>query len=149
MTFLLITVAIFHLTAIFVRKRVTWIDIYGTVLFTISFQLIVDTYLDLKYNLYGYFDKGADFETLIFIFGIYPVVNILVVNFFPNTKGLVTKIIYILAWSIFSVAYEFLLLWNGIFYHSDQWHIWYSGLIYPFLIIILLLNLKLINFIKK
>lgn len=145
MVFLLVSVAVFNLAAIFVPKRISLIEIYGIVLFTSFLQLIVDAYLDLKYDLYGYFDKGVDFGTLIIIFGVYPAINILVVNFFPTLKGKGSKTIYILAWSAFAVAYELSLLYVGVFYHNG-WHIWYSALIYPFLVVILLLHWNLIKY---
>lgn len=144
MIFLLISVAVFNLAAIFIPKRISLVSIYGTVFFTISFQNLVDIYLSLRYDLYGYFNTGVDFKTLIVILGIYPAVNIIIVNFFPK-KGIVSRIIYIVALSAFSVAYEWILLQVGVFNHSDQWHLWYSAIIYPFLLLGLLLNLKLLK----
>ncbi|WP_375053530.1 CBO0543 family protein [Virgibacillus sp. JSM 102003] len=138
------SVAVFSLGAIFVPKNISWIEIYGTILTTIVLHLLIDAFLDLKYNLYGYFDKGVEFRTLIFTFGIYPAVNILVVNLFSFIRGLHSKIIYILIITTFALCYEVALIHADIFYHNE-WKLWYSAVIYPFLLILLFLNRKFLK----
>ncbi len=144
MLFLLVSVAVFNLAAIVVPKNISWIVVYGTILITIVLHLLIDTFLDLKYNFYGYFDKGVDSKTLIFTFGIYPAVNIIVVNLYSFLRGILPKIIYILIITTFALCYEVALLNVDIFYHNE-WKLWYSAVIYPFLLILLFLNRKFLK----
>ncbi|MBP1948648.1 CBO0543 family protein [Virgibacillus litoralis] len=144
MIFLLVSVAVFNLAAILIPKNISWIEIYGTILISIVLHLLIDTFLDLKYDLYGYFDKGVDFKTLIFTFGIYPAVNIIIVNLYPLVHGILSKSLYILILTIFALSYEVALLNVNIFYHNE-WRLWYSAIVYPFLLILLFLNRKLLK----
>ncbi|MGP4108753.1 CBO0543 family protein [Virgibacillus sp. L01] len=144
MVFLLVSVAVFNLAAIVIPKNISWIEIYGTILITIVLHLLIDTFLDLKYNFYGYFDKGVDAGTLIFTFGIYPAVNIIVVNLYSYLRGLLSKVIFIIVLTIFALCYEVALLNVDIFYHNE-WKLWYSAVIYPLLLILLFLNRKFLK----
>ncbi|SDQ67166.1 hypothetical protein SAMN05216232_3014 [Virgibacillus subterraneus] len=144
MIFLLVSVAVFNLAAILVPKNISLIEIYGTILISIVLHLLIDIFLDLKYNLYGYFDKGVDSKTLIFTFGIYPAVNIIIVNLYPLVHGILSKTLYILIATIFALSYEVALLFVNIFYHNE-WRLWYSAIIYPFLLILLFLNRKFLK----
>lgn len=148
MVFLLVSVAVFYSAAIFIPKNISWIEIYGTILVTIVLHLLIDSFLDLKYNLYGYFDKGVEFRTLLFTFGIYPAVNIVIVNLYPLIRGPLSKIIYILIVTTFALTYEVALIHVDIFYHNE-WQLWYSAVIYPFLLILLFLNRSLLKHITS
>lgn len=148
MVFLLVSVAVFYSAAIFIPKNISWIEIYGTILITIVLHLLIDSFLDLKYNLYGYFDKGVEFRTLLFTFGIYPAVNIVIVNLYPLIRGPLSKIIYILIVTTFALTYEVALIHVDIFYHNE-WQLWYSAVIYPFLLILLFLNRRLLKHITS
>lgn len=148
MVFLLVSVAVFYSAAIFIPKNISWIEIYGTILVTIVLHLLIDSFLDLKYNLYGYFDKGVEFRTLLFTFGIYPAVNIVIVNLYPLIRGPLSKIIYILIVTTFALTYEVALIHVDIFYHNE-WQLWYSAVIYPFLLILLFLNRRLLKHITS
>lgn len=142
MVFLIVSIVVFNLALIFMPKKVTWGEIYTTILFTLFLQQFVDIIFDLKFNQYGYFSKGVDFVTFIVVFGVYPALNSLIVNFYPHGKSLPLKALYIVGWSAFSLAYELVLLHTKVFYYNG-WHWWYSAMIYPALIIILMLQLKL------
>jgi hypothetical protein len=144
MLFLIISVVVYNLIAILIPKRLTKIEMYGTSLFGLYFALITDVYLDLKHNLYGYFTKGVDYKSLIAIFGLYPSVNIIFLNYFPFRKGIKAKIIYILGWSMLLIIYEWVSLIAGYFYHNE-WKLWYSALLYPLILSILVLNLLFIR----
>lgn len=139
MVFALVSALLFTSIAYLIRKRITYIEMYATSLFTIVFQLIVDIILEFNYNFYGYFEYGVDYKTFIAIFLIYPPLNIIYLNYFPLEKSIWMKLVYILLWCIFSVVYEYLSVNYGFFYY-ENWNLWYSAMIYPFVYIILTIN---------
>lgn len=55
-----------------------------TTLFAMCLELIVNLFLDIKYDLFGYFTKGVDRKALCYLFGIYPAINITFINFFSK-----------------------------------------------------------------
>lgn len=140
MTFLILSIVVFNLIAIKMPKRLTKSEMYCTSLFSGVFQLITDTVLDLKFNVYGYFQKGVDLKTFLVIFGVYPAVNIIFLNYFPFGKNAKSKILYILAWSLFITLFEWASIKAGYFYHN-QWKLWYSYLLYHAILSILVWNL--------
>ncbi|GAY78630.1 hypothetical protein NBRC111894_4184 [Sporolactobacillus inulinus] len=83
MLFLIFTVIIFNGLVVFAPKKLSAIEIIVTTLFAMYLEAIVDIYLDLKYDLFGYFFKGVDWRSLLYLFGIYPAINLLFLNFFP------------------------------------------------------------------
>lgn len=72
MKLLIISVIVGNLIAILIPKRLTKIEMYATSAFAVIFDLIVDIYIDIRLNLYGYFNPGPDYQTLIIVFGLYP-----------------------------------------------------------------------------
>lgn len=93
--FLITSTIILNLIAIIIPKRLSGIEIFSTSVFAIYLQSITDIIFDLKYNIYGYFSKGFDFQSLLFI-GIYVPVNIVFLNYFPYKNTLKMKVLYIL-----------------------------------------------------
>lgn len=148
MLFLIIIVIVFNLIAILIRKRMSGIEILTTTLFSLSLQVLTDKYLDIKYDLYGYFGKGLEFETLIYVFGVYPAISIIFLNYFPYRKGNNNKIFYILCWTVFAVLFEIFFLWTGTYYHHF-WKLWYSAIMYPVLCVILILFHKYTRYLLK
>ncbi|UFU00007.1 hypothetical protein KO561_03315 [Radiobacillus kanasensis] len=138
------TAIILSLLAYFIPKQLTRSEMYTTSLFAVVLNLVTDIFLDLKWNLYGYFDKGVDWENLIAILGIYPAVNIIFLNFFPVAKSLTKKTCYIFGWSIFGVVYEWIALQTEFFYHNN-WSLLYSAVIYPILYLFLYFNWKIVR----
>lgn len=132
MLFLILSVIFFSLISICIPKRISGIEMLSTVLFSYVLETLGDYILDLIYHLYGYFKKGPEWESLIYVFGIYPAINIIFLNFFPHEKGLSRKILYIGLWVLFAGFYEMLFLWSKTFYYNG-WKIWYSLILYPFL----------------
>ncbi len=144
-TFLYVSVLIFGLVLLFMPKKRTYFEFYTTSLFSTVLQLITDAYLELKYLLYWYFRPGVDFETLWFVFWIYPAVNMIFLNFYPVGSGFLRKkLIYILGWCSFSILYECIAVKTGIF-HYNGWKLWYSIPIYPFLYFLLIINWTIIK----
>lgn len=139
MFLVLLSVIIFNTVVWFMPKNISRIELYTTSLFAIVLQLSADIFLSFKFKLYWYFNKGVDTETFLVIFGLYPQVNMMFLNFFPYNKRLFSKIMYILGWSVFAVFYEFLIVHSNVFKYGG-WKLWYSIPIYPVLYITLLFN---------
>lgn len=144
MWFLLLTIAVFNLVFTIMPKKLTMIELFSTCLFAMVLQQVVDLALDLKLDLYGYFSKGIQWRYLIPIFGIYPAVNAIFLNYYQYMRNAAEKFFYIVGCSIFSVVYELLAIEAGYFYHH-YWKIWYSAISYPFLLLMLVLLLKLVR----
>lgn len=58
MLVLILIVLLFNTIAYSIPKRLTPIEMLTTTLFAMLIQLLTDIYLSLKYNIYGYFEKG-------------------------------------------------------------------------------------------
>lgn len=148
MLFLIFSVIVFNFFAVFIPKRISGIEILTTTLFALLFEFIVDSIFDFKYDLYGYFNKGVDYTGFIYVFGIYPAVNIVFLNLFPFKKDLINKVIYIFCWSMLAIIYELLFLWSKTFYYNG-WNIWYSAIAYPFILTILFCFYKYSHYLLK
>lgn len=130
MVFLIGSIVVVYLISFVVPRRLSWIEILVTTWFGLYFEAMVNIYLDLKYDLYGYFQKGVDWITLLPLLGIYPPLSYLVLNFFPAGKGFFRIALYLLAWDALAVAYEYIAIQNGVFYYNG-WIWWYSAILYP------------------
>jgi hypothetical protein len=119
MVFALISAFIFMVIAYMIHKNISYVEMYLTILFSTVLQLLVDIVLEFNYELYGYFDKGFDYETFIFIFMIYPPLTILFINYLPIERGIIIKTMYMLVWTIFSIGYEYLCIRTGAFYYEN------------------------------
>jgi hypothetical protein len=145
---LYISVFLFNVVAIFMKKRLAAIDYYCSIYFGAFWALLSDAFVD-QYNMYYFFDPNVfEIETMWILFGIYPAAIMLIINWYPYKKSWIKKASYILAWSIFSSFYEWLSLKSG-FLHYVQWKIWYSAILYPFLYAGLMLNLYFIHWLIK
>lgn len=144
MWFLILTIIVLNAVFWFMPKKMTKIEIFSTCMFALVFELIVNTYLDLKLNWYGYFSKGAQWGSVIAIFGIYPAANAIFLNYYQYTKNVKQKFWYIIGCSVFAVVYESLAVKSGYFYRH-QWKPWYSSIAYPLIYIILVLVFKFVR----
>lgn len=133
-----------NLTAFFMKKRLTKMEIYATTVFALLFGIITDVVLDLHYNVYGYFDKGFQWKKLLALFMYFPAINLLFLNHYPINKSVSKKLTYYLAWTSFSTTFEWLSQKTYFFYYNG-WKLWYSGLLYPFIFLTLFINLKFIR----
>jgi len=148
MLFLILSVIVFSLIALFIPKRMCGIEIITTTLFALYLEALVNVFLDFKYDLYGYFSKGVDWRGLFYGFGIFGQVSIVYLNYFPYNKKLMSKVIYIIGWSVFAYIYELLFLWSKTYYYNG-WKYWYSLIIYPILYLILMYFHKYVLFLLK
>ncbi len=121
---------------------------YTTSFFALTFELIANIYLDLKYDLYGYFNKGVDWESLPALVLIFPAVNILFLNFYPFTKSKTKQLFYILICSIIGVVFEWIYLQTEFFYYNG-WKLWFSLASYPIIFYIIAINLRIVRKLMK
>ena len=138
MLVLILIVLLFNMIAFLIPKRISPIEILTTTLFAMLIQLLTDIYLSLKYNIYGYFEKGPDWESFIYILGIYPAVNIIFLNYFPYKKRPRNKVLYVFVWVVIAMVFETIFIWSGTFY-LNGWKQSYSIFTYPVLYVMLLL----------
>lgn len=144
---ILLSIAIFCTIIYFMPKRLTLMEMYTASWFTMTFVLTVNIYLSFKLHLYGYLTKGVIvWRTLIIHFGVFPAYNAIFLNLFPKTKR--TQVLYILEHSIILITYEWITTLTGAFYYNN-WNLRYSALLYPFILLILYGNLKIIRALKR
>ncbi|WP_412762849.1 CBO0543 family protein [Priestia aryabhattai] len=144
MVLLIFTTVISILSVLVMPKRISWIEMYTTSLFVMFLGSVADIYLDVKYDLYGFFTKGVDFEYLFIFIFIYPATNSVFLNFYPQGKSLFRKALYITVWVILTTLFEYISTQTEVFYYNG-WKILYSFFCYPFLYIAMVLNLKMIR----
>ncbi|QGQ46382.1 CBO0543 family protein [Metabacillus sediminilitoris] len=136
------------LAVIYIPKRISSMEMYTTSFFATFLASLADIYLDLKFDLYGFFDKGINWEYIVIFIVIYPAANILILNFFPYKKNIIKQITYILLCTIITLCCEYLSLHTEVFYYNG-WKLWYSALCYPVIYTILVLNLHFIRKLNK
>lgn len=141
---LILTTVISILSVLVMPKRISWIEMYTTSLFVMFLGSVADIYLDVKYDLYGFFTKGVDSEYLLIFIFIYPATNSVFLNFYPQSKSLAKKALYITVWVILTTLFEYISAQTEVFYYNE-WKILYSFFCYPFLYIAMVLNLKMIH----
>jgi hypothetical protein len=133
-----------NIAAYFIPKKLTKIENYTTSTFSLLFGINVDMILNLKYKLYGYFGPGFQWLGLIGEFLYFIAINILFLNLYPYSKSLKVKLLYILTWSILSTIVEWLVEKTEFFNHQE-WKLWYSAVLYPFIFVVLAMHLKYIR----
>ncbi|AFC31279.1 CBO0543 family protein [Paenibacillus mucilaginosus] len=141
---LLVSILVFNVAAYLIPKKLTLLEHYTTILFSLLLALVTDVTLNLNFDLYGYFDVGVDRIGYLAIYGIYPAINVLFLNLFPYDRSLAAKSLYIAGWWLFAVVYEYTTLEAGWFYYNG-WKLEYSTVTYPFLYMLLLWNLNWIR----
>jgi len=148
---LMISIVLFNLVAFTVNKRLTKNQIVHISMFTIAFQVLTDLIIGKKYDGYWYFEKGVEWRDLLALYIVIPPVNIMFLNFYPFDQRLYKHLLYILFWTIAITLYEAVILlpepWG--YFNQGWWHLWYSALLYPFLLIIVLLYYKWILKLEK
>src|SRR4051794_22353354 len=118
MLYLLISIIIFNTLVYFVPKNIKKQEIYSVAFFSLLLGLLSDITFDLKYDLYGYFEKGLQLKSILAVGGLFPASGILFLNFYPIEKSLIQKIFYIVFWTGFCLFYEWTAIISGFFYHN-------------------------------
>lgn len=106
------------------------------------FELLANTYIDLKYDLYGFFEKGPTWGTMALIFGLYPAGNAIILNFYPYNKRWFVKVLYVVIIDVLCILYEKMAIHFGVMYYNG-WKWWYSALSYLFIVPALTWNLRI------
>jgi hypothetical protein len=145
---LMIAVILFNLVAFKTNKILTAKQIAHIFLFTISFQLSFDLYVDMKYHGYWYFSKEIDWASFPAHTILLPPVNMMFLNWYPFDRTRWRRILFVFFWTIALLLYEFIALlpepWG--YFHNGWWELWHSAVLDPILLFILLAYYK--NFIK-
>lgn len=144
---LISSLIIFYTIAILIPKRISWLQIWSTTLFSLVLENFSNMILDLKLNLFGYIGPGNQWTGFLPIF-LYPPVNTIYLNYFPFKKTKFYKWGYIIGWTAFCLVYEVAALRSGFFYYT-KWKLWHSALSYPVLLLMLLGNYKLTEWLHR
>lgn len=148
MIFLILSIVVLNSIAILIPKRMTKIEMYATILFSLVFELVTNLFLEFKYDLYGYFEDGVHWKDLMPILGLYPATNVIILNYYPFIKSKTIKAYYIIGWSALLVLFEWASVQASFFYHNG-WKYWHSALAYPVIIFILTWGLRFIRKLLK
>jgi hypothetical protein len=145
---LIIATILFNVVAFKTNRTLTAKQIAHIFVFTIASQMSFDVYVDVKYSGYWYFNKGVAWASLPAHTILIPPINMMFLNWYPFNRSLVRRIRYFLYWTIACLIYELLTLlpkpWG--YFHYGWWNLWYSALLDPILLFILLVYYK--KFIK-
>ncbi len=141
MIFMIASIIVLWMIVYSIPKRLSVFEMYTTsLLFAVVDWSVLSVFLDVRYNWVGYFDKGADYRTLLVIAGIDPAVNLLMLNFFPFRKHFVKKLAYLAGCTFLLCFYEFMNLKIGFKYYT-KWNLGYTALYYVSLFSLLAFNL--------
>ncbi|MDQ0227876.1 hypothetical protein CHH83_14835 [Bacillus sp. 7586-K] len=148
---LIIAIIIFNFIAFKTNKNLTKNQVVHIWTFTIALQELADLYIDQKYHGYWYFSKGIEWESLLTLTIIIPPVNMMFLNWYPFGATLFKKAKYYFYWVLFMVGYEMITLlpepWG--YFNYGWWKIWYSVLVNPFLLMLVLNFYKWVIKIEK
>ncbi|MBP2242750.1 hypothetical protein J2Z40_003330 [Cytobacillus eiseniae] len=147
---LILAVLLANFIAFTANKKITLNQMVHIWLFTISFQVIFDVFIDLKYHGYWYISQGIDWEAFPAYVVLIPPVNILFLNWFPFKQKLRKKIFYFIKWEVVLLIYECIAQLPSPYgyFHYGWWKLWHSALINPILLLILLGFYKWIRIIE-
>ena len=138
------SVLVFNFMAYKLVKRLSGNMIVHIWVFTIAFQMIFDTFVDIKYKGYWYVSQGIDWIAFPGYTMLIPPVNLIFLNFFPVQSSILKQISYLLFWEIPFLFYETLTLlpepWGYLRY--GWWTLWHSAVINPVLLTILVAYYK-------
>ncbi|WP_261304401.1 hypothetical protein [Paenibacillus andongensis] len=148
---LIIAIVGFNLIAFTTNKRLTANQIVHIWTFTSIFQGTFDSFVDFKFHAYWYFTKDIDWKGVPAHLALLPPVNMIFLNWYPFKSPLRVQTFYFIYWGIGTAMYELITLlpepWGYL--HYGWWRLWYSVLLNPILLLILLGYYKWIVKIEK
>ncbi|WEG11288.1 hypothetical protein PU629_14075 [Pullulanibacillus sp. KACC 23026] len=151
MILFIVSLIVFNSIVIVMKKQLTKNQIFHVWKFSMILEMVFDLFIDEKLNGYSYFDKGIDGINIIVYALLIPPVNIMILNGYLFYSRIPKKLIYLLGWLIFVIGYEYLALlpepWG--FFHYGWWKIYYSMILDPILLMILLGYFKWVTYIEK
>ena len=141
---LIAAVILFNFIAFKTNKTLTRGQVAHIFMFTTTFQVTFDLYIDLKYEGYWYFTKNVDWLSLPAHSILLPPVNMMFLNWYPFKESLWRKAFYLLSWVILLLLYEWITLLPEPYGYFDYgwWDIWHSAVVDPILLLILLWYFK-------
>lgn len=146
-----IAIFVFNVMAFTKVRHLSANQIVHIIVFTIVFQTLVDLYLDVKFHGYWYYQREIDFLSIPTLTMIIPPVNVMFLNWYPLNQPVRKQVLYIFCWTIPLLMYESLTLlpapWG--YFHYGWWNLWYSAIVDPILLIILVHYYKWILKIEK
>ena len=145
---LYISVFVFNVVAIFMKKRLSSFEYYGSIFFGIFVAELTDRFTEWNNTYYFFKPSKIVLKSLWVMLGIYPAAIMLIINWYPYNKSWSKKVLYILAWSAFSTFFEWISLKSG-YLHYTTWKLWYSAIMYPFMYSGLILNVYFIRWLNK
>lgn len=151
MILLLLSVFIFNFLAYKTNKTLNKNQSVHIWSFTIAFQLLFDTFIDLKYHGYWYITPGIDWEAFPAYTVLIPPVNIMFLNWFPYKQSLFKIVRYIFVWELFLLFYEWLASLPSPlgYFKYGWWNLGISAIVNPVLLFILVGYYKWIRKIEK
>jgi len=145
---LIVAIILFNLLLFIFNIKFSKQQIAHIWMFTAAFQAAFDIYIDIKYQGYWYFTKSADWASLPTYLVLVQPVNVLFLNYYPFQGCKRKKIKYVLCWEVALLIYELITLlpepWG--YFHYGWWNLFYSALVNPLLLYILVTYYK--HFIK-
>lgn len=136
---LILAMTLFTVLALITNKRLNANQTLHIWIFTVTFQLFFDLYIDLKLGAYWYFTKDVEWISIIQYIFLVPPVNIIFLNYYPFKKNSLSKVVFITLWVIAILSYEVIALlpspWG--YFRYGWWKLWYSALLNPILLIVL------------
>ncbi|WP_449619763.1 hypothetical protein [Robertmurraya sp. Marseille-Q9965] len=120
--------------------------------FSAAFQTGFDVFMIVRFKGYWYFDNETiEFAAILPHLFLVPAVNIIFLNGYPFEKRWIKCVLYIFIWTVGIVVYELITLlpepWGFLRY--GWWNIWYSALLDPILLFILVKYYRLIKRLDK
>ncbi|RAS80276.1 hypothetical protein [Priestia endophytica] len=148
---LMIAIILFNTIAFTMNRRLTINQIVHIWTFTIALQVLVDLYIDGKYHSYWYFNENTEWRDLFTLTILIPPVNMMFLNGYLCGRSFPKRMMYIFYWVIAIRLYEAITLlpepWG--YFHHGWWNLWYSLLVNPFLLGMVLFYYKWIRKMEK
>ena len=144
---LIIAIIAVNFTVFKINKLLTKTQILNIWTFTMSFQTGFDIFVSVKYHGYWYFERDTiEWSDILPHLLLVPAVNIIFLNGYPFGKSLMKQLLYFAFWTIGILIYEIIALvpepWG--YFRYGWWNLWYSVILDPILLFILLSYYKLI-----
>ncbi|OHX42762.1 hypothetical protein [Cytobacillus oceanisediminis] len=144
MILLIASITAFNMIAFKINKKMTPSQVLQIWTFTIAFQILFDLIVEFKHHHYWYFSPGVEWADLLPRLFLIPPVNIIFLNGYPFSKGIIIKMVYMLFFVAAIILYEMAALlpepWG--YFNYGTWKIWYSIMVDPFLLLSLVLFYK-------
>jgi hypothetical protein len=141
----------FNAIAYKINKKLTMNQVVHIWTFSMVLEMMFDIFIDEKKHGYSYFWNGIDWTNILVYLLLIPPVNIVFLNLFPFGSSLLKRIGFMSLFVAVIVGYEALTLvpepWG--YFHYGWWHLYYSLILDPILLSILILYYKWICKIEK